>query len=45
MIFDALTLAGFLSAVLAGGFLVVMAYRDDTERPPRSGVSRMRNRG
>jgi hypothetical protein len=45
MIFDALTLAGILSAVLAGGFLVVMAYRNDTHRSPRNGVSQMRNRG
>ena len=45
MIFDALTLAGILSAALAGGFLVVMAYRNDTRRSPRSDVTQMRNRG
>jgi hypothetical protein len=44
MIFDALTLAGILSAVVAGGFLVVMASRNGTQRESRSGVSQMRNR-
>jgi hypothetical protein len=41
MNFDTLTIAGILSAILSGGFLIALVLRNDTrERPPERLIGR-----